>query len=195
MFSLANGIASVIRSSAFSFRVSGGCVGTPAASEPGVKQEPSGTYSRLARSAAAAAQPAEKLAPKRLLLLGWNPQMPDLLAQIDEVSPAGSTITILSEAGAGPPATAASALRRCRLEQVEADPTRVEDLRQMQLGKIDSILILQEGDGGEGYVHHCLLSHSLRKMTAIGTLYFVFPPLQWPLKPLTKFVRNVPGHF
>ena len=37
-------------------------------------------------AAAATAQPAEKLAPKRLLLLGWNPQMPDLLAQIDEVS-------------------------------------------------------------------------------------------------------------
>ena len=107
-------------------------------------------------AAAAAAQPAEKLAPKRLLLLGWNPQMPDLLAQIDEVSPAGSTITILSEAGAGPPATAASALRRCRLEQVEADPTRVEDLRQMQLGKIDSILILQEGDGGEVQDSHSL---------------------------------------
>ena len=60
-----------------------------------------------------------------------------------QVSPPGSTITILSQPGAAPPANAASALRRCRLEQVEADPTRVEDLRQMQLGKIDSILVLQ----------------------------------------------------
>ena len=101
-------------------------------------------------AAAVAAQPAERLAPKRLLLLGWNPKMPDLLAQIDEVSPPGSTITILSQPGADPPRNAM--LRRCRVEQVEADPTRVEDLRQLDLGKIDSILILQVARQGPA---HC----------------------------------------
>ena len=39
---------------------------------------------------------------------------------------------------------------------MDADPTRVEDLRQMQLGKIDSILILQQGDGGEAQDSHSL---------------------------------------
>ena len=38
-------------------------------------------------AAAAVARPGKetKAAPKRLLLMGWNPRMPDLLEQIDEV--------------------------------------------------------------------------------------------------------------
>ena len=47
---------------------------TPAASEPGVKQEPSGTYGRLARSAAAAARRKPS----------WPPERPEGQEHIDE---------------------------------------------------------------------------------------------------------------
>ena len=109
-------------------------------------------------SAAAVAIPKPK--PKKFLVLNWNPRMPHLLDQIDEVSAPGTTITLVADDDAGAMPSAAR-LRNCRLDVRRADPTSADVLEAAKLAAQDSVLVLQSGEGGEAqdsYTLACTLA-------------------------------------
>lgn len=107
---------------------------------------------------AAVAMPKPK--PKKLLVLNWNPRMPHLLEQIDEVSAPGTSITLVADEDAGAMPSAAR-LRNCRLDVRRDDPTSADVLEDAKLASQDSVLVLQSGEGGEAqdaYTLACTLA-------------------------------------
>ena len=101
--------------------------------------------------------------------------------QIDEVSPPGTTLTLLCEPGAAAPSAAEKLLKRCRVEVVRADPTTAEALRAQHLEKVDSVLLLQPEGGGEAQDAHTLactlaLQEALRRE---GSMFRESAILRW----------------
>jgi len=103
-------------------------------------------------------------APLRILLLNDDPTMPDVIEQIDEVSPKGSSITLL--APQRPSALASSKLKHASLSYIKGDPSDPAAIKKLNAEDFDAVVCLQPGGGSESDDSKLLVSLLSLQQTA-----------------------------
>ena len=98
-------------------------------------------------SAASASASAPRLSPMRILLLNADPSMPDFIEQIDEITPKGSSLTLVSPPGAEK--ALPRSLKHLKLEVVEGDPSDPVELGRLRAETFDAVVCLQPGGGSD----------------------------------------------
>ncbi len=83
--------------------------------------------------------------PQKLLLIGLDDTMPDIVNQIDDVCAKGSKITLL----APEPPKVAFSLKHSAFKHVRGDPTSAADLRGVDVSSFDAVVCLQQGGGSD----------------------------------------------
>lgn len=83
-------------------------------------------------------------APLKILLLNADPNMPDVIEQIDEVSPKGSQITLLAEE-----LPKMGSLKHCSLKFVKGDAASPAAIKDIRPSAFDAVVCLQPGSGSE----------------------------------------------
>lgn len=89
--------------------------------------------------------PGFAVKPPRLLLLNLDPSMTDFLAQVDEVCPTGSTVTLFCPERPD----SMPRMSRASLEWVEGDPNSPSQLQALGAHEYDAVICLQPGKGSE----------------------------------------------
>ena len=105
--------------------------------------------------ATTAAKPLSE-APPKILFLNLDPSMNNMLAQIDEVAPKGSSITLFCPHEALPDNL--PRMRRASLKHIEGDPTSPSELQDLGVQKYDAVICLQPGKGSESDDSKLLIS-------------------------------------
>ena len=98
-------------------------------------------------ASASASASAPRLSPMRILLLNADPSMPDFIEQIDEITPKGSSLTLVSPPGAEK--ALPRSLKHLKLEVVEGDPSDPVELGRLRAETFDAVVCLQPGGGSD----------------------------------------------